>query len=186
MKVLHSLRSNKNKANTANKTSGHLIRLINDFQNIEECLYIKIIHPDPKKLDIFNFIISPKEGHWSGGNFKFSIEVPKTYPNDPPKALCMTLPIWHPNINFDGNVCLNILRQDWTPVMDINTVSMGLLHLFLSPNPNDPLPNRCIPDKYEAHTMMIKKPAKFAEMVKTVLKGGYIEKLDRAFPNVTN
>ena len=38
-----------------------------------------------------------------------------------------------------GNVCLNILRQDWKPVLDINAVIYGLIYLFYEPNPDDPL-----------------------------------------------
>ena len=39
----------------------------------------------------------------------------------------------------DGNVCLNILREDWKPVLTINSIVYGLQYLFLEPNPDDPL-----------------------------------------------
>ena len=38
--------------------------------------------------------------------------------------------IYHPNINLEGKVCLNILREDWKPVLDINAVIYGLIFLF--------------------------------------------------------
>ena len=47
--------------------------------------------------------------------------------------------VYHPNINLEGNVCLNILREDWKPVLDINAVIYGLIYLFYEPNPEDPL-----------------------------------------------
>ena len=47
--------------------------------------------------------------------------------------------IYHPNIDTQGSVCLNILRQDWRPVFNLNSVMIGLLFLFLEPNPDDPL-----------------------------------------------
>ena len=47
--------------------------------------------------------------------------------------------IYHPNIDLEGNVCLNILREDWKPVLTINSVVYGLQYLFLEPNPDDPL-----------------------------------------------
>lgn len=39
--------------------------------------------------------------------------------------------VFHPNIDLDGNICLNILREDWKPVLSINSVLYGLQFLFL-------------------------------------------------------
>ena len=40
---------------------------------------------------------------------------------------------------MEGNVCLNILREDWKPVLNLNSVMVGLQYLFLEPNADDPL-----------------------------------------------
>ena len=56
-----------------------------------------------------------------------------------------------------GNVCLNILREDWKPVLDINAVIYGMIYLFYEPNPDDPL-NREASDLYrtdKAQVMMM-------------------------------
>ena len=50
-----------------------------------------------------------------------------------------TTKVYHPNIDLEGNVCLNILREDWKPVLTINSIVYGLQFLFLEPNPEDPL-----------------------------------------------
>ena len=47
--------------------------------------------------------------------------------------------IYHPNLDLEGNVCLNILREDWKPVLNLNAVMVGLQYLFLEPNADDPL-----------------------------------------------
>jgi hypothetical protein len=47
--------------------------------------------------------------------------------------------IYHPNVDLEGNVCLNILREDWKPVLNLNAVMVGLQYLFLEPNADDPL-----------------------------------------------
>ena len=43
----------------------------------------------------------------------------------------LALQVFHPNIDLEGNVCLNILREDWKPVLSINSVLYGLQYLFL-------------------------------------------------------
>ena len=56
----------------------------------------------------------------------------------PPKIRFLTK-IYHPNIDLEGKVCLNILREDWKPVLNLNAVIVGLQFLFLEPNASDPL-----------------------------------------------
>ena len=82
--------------------------------------------------------LSKEDCIWKGGKYKFSVEVSPNYPHDAPKCKCETQ-IYHPNIDTQGNVCLNILRDDWKPVLGINAVILGLIFLFIEPNPNDPL-----------------------------------------------
>ncbi|RXH69716.1 hypothetical protein DVH24_042474 [Malus domestica] len=62
----------------------------------------------------------------------------RVYPHEPPKVKCKTK-IYHPNIDLEGNTCLNILWEDWKPVLNINTVIYGLYHIFTEPNHEDPL-----------------------------------------------
>lgn len=77
--------------------------------------------------DILNFIltIEPDEGMYKGGAFKFTFVISTNYPHDPPKVKC-TQKIYHPNIDLEGNVCLNILREDWKPVLNLNAVIVGM------------------------------------------------------------
>jgi ubiquitin-conjugating enzyme E2 M len=89
---------------------------------------------------IMNFEMTLKiiDGMYKGGSFLFSFSVPAAYPHEPPKVKCLTK-IYHPNIDLQGNVCLNILREDWKPVLTISSIAMGLDFLFVAPNPDDPL-----------------------------------------------
>jgi hypothetical protein len=70
------------------------------------------------------------QGFYRGGRFIFSFKVGPNYPHEPPKVKCET-PVYHPNIDLEGNVCLNILREDWKPVLTINSIVYGLQYLFL-------------------------------------------------------
>lgn len=81
----------------------------------------------------------------------------------PEKVLCETM-IYHPNINLEGNVCLNILREDWKPVLDINAVIYGLVYLFYEPNPDDPL-------NHEAAELFRNNISRFEQTVQRTLKG---------------
>lgn len=77
-------------------------------------------------------------GMYKTGSFHFTFAINNNYPHDPPKVKC-TQKIYHPNLDHDGNVCLNILREDWKPVLNLNSVMVGLQYLFLEPNADDPL-----------------------------------------------
>ena len=111
----------------------------------------------------FEVVVAPDSGHWAGFQYTFKFTVPDMYPHDPPKVRCVEK-IYHPNIDLDGNVCLNILRADWKPVLDINTVIYGLIVLFVQPNPDDPL-------NHEAAKCMRENPAKFKQNVERSLRG---------------
>lgn len=77
-------------------------------------------------------------GYYQGATFKFTFKFKKSYPHDPPKVTC-TQVVYHPNIDLEGNVCLNILREDWKPILNVQSIVIGLQFLFLEPNPDDPL-----------------------------------------------
>ena len=122
----------------------------------------------PNKDDLLNFFvtISPDEGYWKGATFEFKFAIKPLYPHDAPKVKCET-PVFHPNIDKEGNVCLNILREDWKPVLSISAVIYGLLHLFLDPNPNDPL-------NHQAAEQLRLSPYDFGRLVQTSLRGGSV------------
>lgn len=81
--------------------------------------------PDPD--NILNFILSiePDEGMYRGAKFTFDFAINQNFPHEPPKVRCLEK-IYHPNIDLEGKVCLNILREDWKPVLNLNAVIVGL------------------------------------------------------------
>jgi ubiquitin-conjugating enzyme E2 M len=62
--------------------------------------------------------------------------------------------IYHPNVDLEGNVCLNILREDWKPVLNLNSVMVGLQYLFLEPNADDPLNKGAVPLLWQMHELV--------------------------------
>ena len=71
---------------------------------------MKTLFPDPDNLLNFILTIEPDEGMYKGGAFNFTFTINQNFPHDPPKVKC-TQKIYHPNIDLEGNVCLNILRE---------------------------------------------------------------------------
>lgn len=82
------------------------------------------------------------------------------------RVKCKTHHVFHPNIDLEGNVCLNILREDWKPVLSINSVVYGLDFLFLDPNPEDPL-------NKEAAAMLRDQPRQFEQVVRQGIRRGW-------------
>jgi ubiquitin-conjugating enzyme E2 D/E len=83
-------------------------------------------------------IVGPENSAYEGGIFFLSILFPKEYPYKPPKVYFKT-PIYHPNINAAGSICLDLLKDKWSPALTITSVLLSICSLLTDPNPNDPL-----------------------------------------------
>ncbi|KAJ2507179.1 ubiquitin-conjugating enzyme E2 N, partial [Coemansia sp. RSA 2049] len=62
------------------------------------------------------------------------------YPMAPPKVRFLTR-MYHPNIDKLGRICLDILKDKWSPALQIRTVLLSIQALLSAPNPDDPLDN---------------------------------------------
>jgi len=83
-------------------------------------------------------IMGPEDSPYSGGVFFLSVQFPTDYPFKPPK-ITFTTRIYHPNINSNGNICLDILKDQWSPALTISKVLLSISSLLTDPNPDDPL-----------------------------------------------
>ena len=92
---------------------------------------MKTSFPNPDDILNFTLTIEPDEGMYKGGSFHFNFTINQNFPHDPPKVKC-TEKIYHPNIDLEGNVCLNILREDWKPVLNLNAVIVGLQVCYMA------------------------------------------------------
>ena len=137
------------------KKSPAELRLKKEFAEIDLPAHATISFPNDKDLMKFNVVIDLQREDclWKGGKYQFTVTIPFNYPHEAPKCHCDT-PIYHPNIDRQGNVCLNILRADWKPVLGINPVILGLIFLFIEPNSEDPL-------NHEAAEVLRNKPDVF-------------------------
>ncbi|KAH6923285.1 hypothetical protein HPB50_026186 [Hyalomma asiaticum] len=126
------------KRKLARRPSAAQARIAKDVSELDLPSTCQTVFPNPDDLMNFKVIISPDEGLYRRGRFVFNFSVGSTYPHEPPSVKCVT-PVFHPNIDPEGNVCLNILREEWNPVLSLNSVVLGLQMLFLEPNTDEPL-----------------------------------------------
>lgn len=82
-------------------------------------------------------IFGPEDTPWEGGTFKLSISFNEDYPNKPPKVKFLTK-MFHPNIYNDGQICLDILQNQWSPIYDVAAILTSIQSLLTDPNPNSP------------------------------------------------
>jgi len=95
----------------------------------------------PSGEDVFKWhatMMGPKESPFVEGVFFLSIEFPEDYPFRPPKVKFLTK-IYHPNINDEGDINLDILSTEWEPALTISKVLLSISSLLTDPKPDDPL-----------------------------------------------
>jgi len=97
--------------------------------------------PDEKNARYFHIkVFGPADSPYENGKFDLELFLPEEYPMAPPKVRFMTK-IFHPNIDKLGRICLDILKDKWSPALQIRTVLLSIQALLSAPNPDDPLAN---------------------------------------------
>ncbi|CAH3134390.1 ubiquitin-conjugating enzyme E2 E1-like [Pocillopora verrucosa] len=83
-------------------------------------------------------ILGPQGSVYEGGVFFLDIQFSSDYPFKPPKVTFRTR-IYHCNINSQGVICLDILKDNWSPALTISKVLLSVCSLLTDCNPVDPL-----------------------------------------------
>ena len=91
--------------------------------------------PDsPEDLTVWTATITGPSGTpYADLILKLSFEFPQQYPYAPPTVLFKT-PIYHPNVDFSGRICLDILKDKWSAVYNVQSVLLSLQSLLGEPN----------------------------------------------------
>ncbi|AQZ11392.1 UBC1 (YDR177W) [Zygosaccharomyces parabailii] len=116
-------------------------RLMKELQAVRDDPEANITLDFVSESDIHHLkgsFLGPPETPYEGGRFIVDIEVPMEYPFKPPKMKFDTK-VYHPNISsVTGAICLDILKNAWSPVITLKSALISLQALLQSPEPNDP------------------------------------------------
>ncbi|KAF0982102.1 hypothetical protein FDP41_011963 [Naegleria fowleri] len=96
------------------------------------------INPEVSMYEWQATIMGPADSPYQGGVFFLKVTFPTDYPFKPPKVQFVTK-IYHPNINSNGSICLDILTKEWSPALTISKVLLSISSLLTDANPDDPL-----------------------------------------------
>ncbi len=102
---------------------------------------IEGVHVTPCSDDLCEwsgYIVGPCDTPYDGGKFLLTVSFTAKYPFEPPEIVFIT-PIYHPNINRQGQICIDILKKAWAPGLTIQKVLLSIMSLIAAPNPDDPL-----------------------------------------------
>eukprot|EP00954_Amorphochlora_amoebiformis_P030715 1395093-Amorphochlora_amoeboformis.AAC.2 len=84
-----------------------------------------------------NAFRSPDDTPWEGGTFKLTLEFTEDYPNKPPNVVFVTK-MCYITVYANGQICLDILQNQWSPIYDIAAILTSIQSLLTDPNPNSP------------------------------------------------
>jgi len=138
--------SNKSKdskeSNSTNKKDSASV-----MKRLQKELRKLIVSPDagisafPKMDNMFEWVGTvegPTETAYEGLKFQLSLSFTSKYPMDAPTVKFIT-PIYHPNVDGSGNICLDILKEKWSALYEVRTILISIQSLLGEPNVDSPL-----------------------------------------------
>ncbi|KVI06141.1 ubiquitin-conjugating enzyme E2 27 isoform X1 [Cynara cardunculus var. scolymus] len=116
-------------------------RVQKELQECNKDINVSGISVNPKSdnlTSLIGTIPGPIGTPYEGGTFKIDIDLPDGYPFEPPRMKFATK-VWHPNISSQsGAICLDILKDQWSPALTLKVALLSIQALLSAPQPNDP------------------------------------------------
>ena len=114
---------------------------------------IKLFPNEEDVTDVQVIIEGPEGTPYAGGLFRMKLVLGKEFPSSPPKGFFLTK-IFHPNVGPSGEICVNVLKRDWSAEMGLRHVLLTIRCLLIHPNPESALneeAGRLLLEDYEGY-----------------------------------
>eukprot|EP01084_Bolivina_argentea_P003754 7073_1 len=115
-----------------------LRRLTKEAQEIANDDALEMMSAGPINDDMFHWqamIMGPPNSPYENGIFTLEMNFPNEYPFKPPKVKFLTK-VYHCNVNDKGGICLDILKDNWSPAIKISQLLLSIQSLLTDPNIN--------------------------------------------------
>lgn len=116
-------------------------RLLKDLNQIQSLTLEDGVTAAPlNQLNLFEWqaiITGPNETPYEGGIYQLNLSIPYNYPVKAPKVRFQT-EIFHPNIYKNGDICIDILQNQWSEVLSIEKILISIRSLLNEPNIHSP------------------------------------------------
>lgn len=117
-------------------------RLIKELNTLQKSPSPALVSCGPRDQDLYTWealLKGPVDSPYEGGVWKVRIDIPKNYPHAPP-TMNFETKICHPNIHLEtGEVCIDVLKDQWTPAWGIASALMAVQTMLGMPEPDSPL-----------------------------------------------
>ncbi|KNC74172.1 hypothetical protein SARC_13275 [Sphaeroforma arctica JP610] len=116
-------------------------RLQKELMQLMKCDEKKQLSAFPASDNIMQWVATiagPEGTPYEGLSYKLSIQFPTDYPYSAPRVT-FTSKCFHPNVSDNGEICLDILKENWSALYDVRTILLSIQSLLNEPNNNSPL-----------------------------------------------
>jgi ubiquitin-conjugating enzyme E2 A len=110
-------------------------RLMNDLKTMQQEDTVVASPLEDNIMEWEAVVPGPEETPWEGGLFSLRLSFSDDYPNTPPKVKFTTPGVFHPNVYVNGDICLDILKSQWSPSYDVRMLLISIQSLLAEPNP---------------------------------------------------
>lgn len=118
---------------------GSMRRVIKEYmQIVKDPIPSFSVYMSAEDSTSWKLLLTDLPAPYTGGTWLLTANFSSSFPFQAPKIKFVT-PIYHCNISVDGNICLDALKQSWSPAISVGALLLNLRELLLEPNGHDPL-----------------------------------------------